>query len=105
VCPGGHCAGRLGQSAGHNYQHDHDEHDHDEHDHDEHDHTSTTSSTPTPTNGAYAEASVVTCSGQSTLVAVATFNSLGQPANEPFSMAVVCGPCAGSGQTFPTNLP
>ncbi len=68
--------------------------------------TSTTSSSPpTPTSGAYADASIVTRAGQSTLVAVATYNSLGQPANEPFSLAVVCGPGAGSGQTFPTNLP
>lgn len=68
--------------------------------------TSTTTSTPpTPTSGAYADASIVTRSGQSTLVAVATYNSLGQPTNEPFSLAVACGPGAGSGQTFPTNLP
>lgn len=68
--------------------------------------TSTTSSTtPMPTSGAYADASIVTRSGQSTLVAVATYNSLGQPTNEPFSIAVVCGPGAGSGQSFPTNLP
>ncbi len=68
--------------------------------------TSTTSSSPpTPTSGAYADASIVTRSGQSTLVAVATYNSLGQPANEPFSLAVVCGPGAGGGQSFPTNLP
>jgi hypothetical protein len=67
--------------------------------------SSTTSTTPTPTNGAYADASVVPRSGLSTLVAVATYNSLGQPANEPFSLVVVCGPGAGSGQTFPTNLP
>jgi hypothetical protein len=39
------------------------------------------------------------------LVAVATYNSLGQPAAEPFSIAVVCGPGAGSGQSYPTNLP
>jgi hypothetical protein len=44
-------------------------------------------------------------SGQSTLVAVATYNSFGQPAPEPVSIAVVCGPGAGSGQSFPTNLP
>jgi hypothetical protein len=67
--------------------------------------STTTSTTPTPTAGAYADASIVTRSGQSTLVAIATYNSLGQPANEPFSIAVVCGPGAGSGQSFPTNLP
>ncbi len=66
--------------------------------------TSTTSSA-TPSGGAYADASVVPRSGQSTLVAVATYNSLGQPTAEPFSIAVVCGPGAGSGQSFPTNLP
>ena len=43
--------------------------------------------------------------GESTLVAVATYNSLGQPTAEPVSVAVVCGPGAGSGQSFPTNLP
>ncbi len=69
--------------------------------------TSTTSSSspPTPTKGAYADASIVTRSGQSTLVAVATYNSLGQPAAEPVSLAIACGPGAGSGQSFPTNLP
>jgi hypothetical protein len=71
--------------------------------------TSTTSTTttpqPKPTTGAYADASIATRNGQSTLVAVATYNSLGQPTNEPFSLAVVCGPGAGSGQSLPTNLP
>ena len=69
--------------------------------------SSTTSSTTTqtPSGGAYADASIVTRSGESTLVAVATYNSLGHPAAEPFSIAVVCGPGAGSGQLFPTNLP
>jgi hypothetical protein len=67
--------------------------------------TTTTSGQPTPSRGAYADASIVPRSGQSTLVAVATYNSLGQPAAEPFSIAVACGPGAGSGQLFPTNLP
>jgi hypothetical protein len=68
--------------------------------------TGTTGATgPTASNGAYADAKVVTRSGESTLVAVATYNSLGQPANEPVSIGVVCGPGAGSGQSFPTNLP
>ncbi|HEY2657716.1 MAG TPA: hypothetical protein VGI55_18170 [Solirubrobacteraceae bacterium] len=65
----------------------------------------TTTPQPTPTSGAYADASIVTRSGQSTVVAIATYNSLGQPANEPFSLAVACGPGAGSGQTVPSNLP
>ena len=65
----------------------------------------TTTTTQTPVPGGYADASIVQRSGQSTLVAVATFNTQGQPTNEPFSLAVVCGPGAGSGQTFPTNLP
>lgn len=68
--------------------------------------TSTTTTTaPTPTGGAYADASIVPRNGQSTLVAVATYNSLGQPAAEPVSIAVACGPGAGGGQTFPANLP
>jgi len=71
--------------------------------------TSTTSTTTTPQQapgpGGYADASIVQRSGLSTLVAVATYNSHGHAANEPFSLAVVCGPGAGSGQTFPTNLP
>src|SRR5438105_3571200 len=67
--------------------------------------TSTTPTPQTPGPGGYADASIVQRSGLSTLVAVATFNSRGQAANEPFSLAVVCGPGAGSGQTFPTNLP
>jgi hypothetical protein len=56
-------------------------------------------------SGAYANAKVVTRSGQSTLVAVATYNSQGQPTPEPVSVVVACGPGAGSGQSFPTNLP
>ncbi len=67
--------------------------------------TTTTTTQQTPSGGGYADASIVTRSGQSTLVAVATYNSLGQPAALPFSVAVVCGPGAGSGQSFPTNLP
>jgi hypothetical protein len=67
--------------------------------------STTTSTTPKPTAGAYADASIVPRNGQSTLVAVATYNSLGQPTAEPFSLAVICGPGAGSGQSFPTNLP
>ena len=62
-------------------------------------------SSGSPTGGAYADARIVTRSGESTLVAVATYNSLGQPAPEPVSVAVACGPGAGSGQSFPTNLP
>jgi hypothetical protein len=60
---------------------------------------------PTGSSGGYADAKIVTRSGESTLVAVATYNSLGQPAPEPVSIAVACGPGAGSGQSFPTNLP
>ena len=58
-----------------------------------------------PSSGAYANAKIVPRSGQSTLLAVATYNSQGQPAPEPVSVAVICGPGAGSGQSFPTNLP
>ena len=57
------------------------------------------------TSGAYATAKIFPRSGQSTLVAVATYNSQGQPANVPVSVAIICGPGAGSGQSFPTNLP
>jgi hypothetical protein len=69
--------------------------------------TTTTSTTlpPKPTGGAYADASIVPRSGKSTLVAVATYNSLGQPTPEPFALAVVCGPGAGGGQPFPATLP
>ena len=67
--------------------------------------STSTTTTQTPSGGAYADASIVPRSGLSTLVAVATYNSLGQPAAEPFALAVVCGPGAGSGQSFPTNLP
>jgi hypothetical protein len=58
-----------------------------------------------PSSGAYADARVVTRSGESTLVAIATYNSQGQPAPEPVSVGVICGPGAGSGQSYPTNLP
>jgi hypothetical protein len=58
-----------------------------------------------PGSGAYADAQIYPRSGQSTLVAISTYNSQGQPTNEPVSLAVVCGPGAGSGQSFPTNLP
>jgi hypothetical protein len=67
--------------------------------------TTSTTTTQTPSGGGYADASIVTRSGLSTLVAVATYNSLGQPAALPFSVAVVCGPGAGSGTQVPTNLP
>jgi hypothetical protein len=67
--------------------------------------TTTSTTTPTPSGGGYADASIVTRPGLSTLVAVATYNSLGQPAALPFSVAVVCGPGAGSGAQVPTNLP
>jgi hypothetical protein len=53
---------------------------------------------------AYAEARVIQRSGQSTLVAVQTF-SHGRQADEPVSVAVICGPGAGSGQQYPTALP
>jgi len=58
-----------------------------------------------PGSGAYADAKIFQRPGLSTLVGIATYNSQGQPANEPVSVAVVCGPGAGSGQSFPTNLP
>jgi hypothetical protein len=67
--------------------------------------TGTTGATPPPSNGAFADARVVTRSGESTLVAVATYDSSGQPADEPVSVGVICGPGAGSGQQFPTALP
>lgn len=67
--------------------------------------SSSGTTTQTPSGAGYADASIVPRSGLSTLVAVATYNSLGQATPEPFSVAVVCGPGAGSGQTFPTNLP
>jgi hypothetical protein len=67
--------------------------------------TSSSSSSSSQPSGGFADASIVTRSGQSTLVAVATFNAQGQPTPEPFSVAVICGPGAGSAQTFPTNLP
>jgi hypothetical protein len=56
-------------------------------------------------SGAYADARIVTRSGLSTLVAVATYNSAGKPTPEPVSIAIACGPGAGGGQSFLTNLP
>lgn len=67
--------------------------------------TGPTGATGAQSMGTYADARVVTRSGESTLVAVATYNAQGQPTNEPVSVAVACGPGAGSGQSFPTNLP
>ena len=67
--------------------------------------TGATGPSGTPSSGAYADARVVARSGESTLVAVATYNSQGQPAPEPVSVGVLCGPGAGSGQSYPTNLP
>jgi hypothetical protein len=67
--------------------------------------STSSSSTATPSSGAYADASIVPRSGESTLVNVTTYNSLGRPAAAPFSIVIVCGPGAGSGQSFPTNLP
>lgn len=60
---------------------------------------------PTGSTGAYAEARVIRRSGESTLVAIATYDSTGAPADEPVSLGVICGPGAGSGQQFPTALP
>ena len=67
--------------------------------------TGPTGPTGAQSSGAYADARIVPRSGESTLVAVATYNGQGRPTNEPVSVAVVCGPGAGSGQSFPTNLP
>jgi hypothetical protein len=58
-----------------------------------------------PSTGAYADARIVPRSGQSTLVAVATYNFRGRPTGEQVSVSVVCGPGAGGPQTFPANLP
>jgi hypothetical protein len=58
-----------------------------------------------PSTGTYADARIVPRSGQSTLVAVATYNYHGQPTGLPVSVVVVCGPGAGGPQTFPPNLP
>lgn len=69
--------------------------------------TGPTGATGTASNGvapAYAEARIIQRSGESTLVAVQTF-SHGRAADEPVSVAVICGPGAGSGQQFPTALP
>ncbi|MBV8430223.1 MAG: hypothetical protein JO244_03615 [Solirubrobacterales bacterium] len=60
---------------------------------------------PVSSNGAYVDARVVTRSGESTLVAVQAYNAQGQPADEPVSVGVICGPGAGGGQQFPTALP
>jgi hypothetical protein len=59
----------------------------------------------TASSGAYADARVIQRSGESTLVAVQTYNAQGQPADEPVSLGVVCGPGAGGGQQYPTALP
>jgi hypothetical protein len=67
--------------------------------------TSTTSTTPQNTSGGFANASVTPQPGSATLVAVATYNAAGQPAAEPFSVAVICPSGSGSGQTFPFTLP
>ena len=68
--------------------------------------TGTTGATsPTGSSGGYADARIITRSGESTLVAVATYDSSGAPADEPVSVGVICGPGAGSGQQFPTALP
>jgi hypothetical protein len=67
--------------------------------------TSTTSTSSQNTNGGFADASATPQSGSATLVAVATYNAAGQPAPEPFSVAVICPSGAGSGQTFPFTLP
>lgn len=55
--------------------------------------------------GAYADARIVTRSGESTLVAVQSYNAQGKPADEPVSLGVICGPGAGGGQQYPTALP
>lgn len=65
----------------------------------------TPSPPPDSGTGGFADASVSTVSGGATLVAVATYDDAGKPANEPFSVAVVCPPGAGSGRSYPTTLP
>ena len=64
-----------------------------------------TTGTTAPASGAYADARIITRSGQSTLLAVQTYNAQGQPADEPVSVGVICGPGAGGGQLYPTAMP
>jgi hypothetical protein len=67
--------------------------------------TGTSGATGASSNGAYATARIVTRSGESTLVALQTYNAAGQPADQPVSLGVICGPGAGSGQLYPTAMP
>jgi hypothetical protein len=68
--------------------------------------TTTTTPTPTPIPGAgFADTNIITQNKNATVVNVTTFNNLGQPAPEPFYLAITCPPGAGGGTTYPYTLP
>ena len=52
-----------------------------------------------------ANANIVTQSNNATAVFVHTYDTSGSPANEPFSIAIICPRGEGGGQTFPYTLP
>lgn len=66
--------------------------------------TTTTGSGPS-TSAGFADASIQTNPNNATVVFVHTYDTQGNPANEPFSVAILCPRGAGGGQTFPYTLP
>jgi hypothetical protein len=63
-------------------------------------------STPgTPAGAGFANANIVTQSKNATAVFVHTYDTSGNPAPEPFSIAIICPKGAGGGATFPYTLP
>jgi hypothetical protein len=53
----------------------------------------------------FANANIVTQPNNATVVFVHTYDTHGNPAQEPFSIAILCPKGAGGGQTFPYTLP
>jgi hypothetical protein len=66
---------------------------------------STPASGTTAAGGGFANANIVTQSGNATAVFVHTYDIHGNAAPEPFSIAIICPKGAGGGATFPYTLP
>ena len=67
--------------------------------------STSTSAGPNTTTAGFADANIQTQSGNATVVYVHTYDVHGNPAPEPFSVAILCPRGAGGAQTFPYTLP
>jgi hypothetical protein len=59
----------------------------------------------TSSNSGFANANIQTQANNATAVFVHTYDATGKPANEPFSIAIICPKGAGGAKTFPYTLP